>query len=97
MEITKEDFESRFFAFYKDIPERRDPLLAELERLLRTELPEVLEAEADKGIERFRQESTDQLQATIGGYQSLVKDRNAAQARLRTLRKEEPERVKMMR
>lgn len=97
VQVTEAEFADRFFAFYKDIPDRRTAVLKDLGELLSTHLPVVLRREADSAVERLREESTGALQKKITYYQQAVTDRTLVEEELTDLRASEPQRAKVTR
>ena len=92
--ITRADFEARFYAFYRELPKRRAPLLDAVRTLLSTDVPRVVRLQADREIQRYKEESDSRLSQTISFYQSALEDRSAIQAQLTALQAAEPQRMR---
>jgi transcriptional regulator with XRE-family HTH domain len=90
--ITQEDFEGRFFVFYRELAKRREPLLQAIEGLLSSALPRAVAAEADSRIQAFREDSDESLTAMISFYQETMRDRADVQSHLGALLEAEPQR-----
>lgn len=94
--IDEAQFRARFFPFYRDIPERREALVADLRNLLAHTMPAVLRKQAYRDIVEFRDESCEELQATIDFYRRRIQDRAAIEAEYEELKKQEPQLRKVM-
>ena len=63
--ITKEDLRKRWFSFWTEIPERREPLIAALSDYLKNTLPELIYSHAKKQVKLIQKKSETAIQSTI--------------------------------
>jgi len=79
--ITKEALRKRWFSFWTEIPERREPLIAALSDYLRNTLPELIYSHTKKEVKLTQEKSETAIQTAIEmdekeieGYLQLLKD-----------------------
>ena len=70
--ITVEALRKRWFSFWTEIPERREPLIRALSEYLKTTLPELIRCQTQQKVKLMQKKSETQIKSIIQTYQVEV-------------------------
>ena len=90
--VSRQDLRSRFFAFWSEMPKRRDPLEADLARLLGSHLPRVRAKHAADVLRDVREPAIQHLTRRLKAHEAVVDAPGGADRLIHALEENEGER-----